>query len=248
MIIIKTGKEIEIMKKGGHHLAEIVKEVSLKARPDISTAELNELAEAMITRIGARPSFKGYKGYPAAICASVNDEIVHSIPSEEKILKNGDILGLDIGLEYEGMYTDMAVTVPVGKISKQAKRLINVTKKALELGLREVKPGKQIGDISYAIQNYAEANGYNVVRCLVGHGVGKEVHEEPKIPNYGESGTGPILEPGMAIAIEPMVTIGSSEVITDDDGWTARTEDGSLAAHFEVTVAITREGRLVITK
>lgn len=248
MIIIKTRKEIEVMKKGGHYLAEVIKEVSEKAKPGVSTAELDELAGKLIRKKGSRASFLGYRGYPANICASINDEIVHGIPSEEKILKNGDIIGLDVGLEYRGLYTDMAVTVPVGKVSKPAKRLINVTKKALELGVREIRPGNQIGDISQAIQNYAEANGYEVVKCLVGHGVGKEVHEEPQIPNYGEPGTGPVLETGMTLAIEPMLTIGSAEVVTDDDGWTARTEDGSLSAHFEVTVAVTPEGHLVITK
>ena len=248
MIIIKTGQEIEIMKKGGRYLAEVVKEVSALVEPGVSTAELDKKAEKLIRKTGGRASFKGYRGYPASICVSVNDEIVHSIPSEDKILKNGDILGLDIGLEYEGLFTDMAVSLPVGKITKPAKRLLNVTKKALELGLREVRAGHQIGDISYAIQSYAEANGFNVVRSLVGHGVGKKVHEEPQIPNYGEPKTGPVMAAGMTLAIEPMLVLGSAEVVIADDGWTAKTKDGSLAAHFEATVAVTREGHLVLTK
>lgn len=248
MIIIKTGKEIEIMKKGGRYLAEIIKEVSAAVKPGVSTADLDKKAQFLIHKKKARASFKGYRDYPASICASINSEVVHSIPSENKVLKKGDILGLDIGLEYQGMYTDMAVTVPVGNISKPAKRLINVTKKALELGLRQVKAGNQIGDISHAIQIYAEANGFNVVKSLVGHGVGKKVHEEPPIPNYGEPKTGPVMAAGMTLAIEPMLALGSAEVITAEDGWTAKTKDGSLAAHFEATVAVTREGHLVLTK
>jgi len=248
MIIIKTPKEIEIMREGGHILAEVMRDVAKEAREGISTLELDRLAEELISKRGGRPSFKGYEGYPSTICASINDEVVHAIPREEKILKKGDIFSLDIGLEYKGLFTDMAITFPISRVSRKARRLINVTKKALELGLRQVRAGNRIGDISYAIQSYAEANGYGVVRSLVGHGVGKKVHEEPKIPNFGEKNTGIVLEEGMTIAIEPMLTIGSYNLITDDDGWTVRTEDGSLSAHFEVTAAVTKEGYSVLTK
>ncbi|MFH1366875.1 MAG: type I methionyl aminopeptidase [Patescibacteria group bacterium] len=248
MIIIKTRSEIEIMRQGGKILAQVLAAVAAKAKEGVTTAELNFLAEKLIKQSKGEPSFKNYRGYPATICASINDEIVHGIPHNDKILKNGDIMGLDIGLKYQGLYSDMAVTIPIGKIHKSAKRLINVTKKALELSLRQVRPGHTLGDIGFAIQNYVESNGMNVVRDLVGHGVGKEVHEEPKIPNYGEANAGQELSEGMTLAIEPMVVLGSPEISVDEDGWTARTADGQLAAHFEVTVAVTKDGFQILTK
>lgn len=248
MIIIKTQSEIEKMRQGGRLLAEIVNEVMKAAKPGVSTETLNYLAEKLMRKKRGEASFKNYRGYPRSICTSLNEVIVHGIPSSEVILKNGDILGLDVGLKYQGFYTDMAVTFPVGKTSKKAKRLINVAKKALELGLRPIQPGRTIGDISHAIQTYVEANGFNVVRDLVGHGVGKEVHEEPKIPNYGEINQGPVLSEGMTLAVEPMVVTGQPEISLDEDGWTARTADGGLAAHFEVTLAVTKEGFQILTK
>lgn len=248
MIIIKTRTEIETMREGGRILSDIIKEITDNMKDGISSEELNILAEKLISRKGGMPSFKNYRQYPKAICVSINDEVVHGIPSEEKTIKKGDIVGLDLGLKYKGLYTDMAVTVPIGKVSKKAKRLINVAKKCLELGLKQIRPGHRIGDISYAIQSYAEANGFAVVRDLVGHGVGKEVHEDPTIPNYGEPKTGLSLEEGMVIAIEPMLTEGDYQVTTDEDGWTVRTKDKSLAAHFEVTAAVTRHGYSVLTK
>ncbi|MFA5069921.1 MAG: type I methionyl aminopeptidase [Patescibacteria group bacterium] len=248
MIIIKTQSEIEIMRQGGKILAQIVKEVGEAAKPGVSTEELNYLAEKLMRKYKAEPSFKNYRGYPKSICTSVNDVIVHGIPSAEAVLKNGDILGLDIGLKYKELYTDMAVTIPIGRISKAARRLINVTKKSLELALKKVRAGQALGDICYAVQNYAEANGFDVIRDLVGHGVGKQVHEDPKIPNYGEPGSGVILAEGMTLAIEPMVVAGYPEISVDDDGWTARTKDGELAAHFEVTLAVTRDGLQILTK
>jgi methionyl aminopeptidase len=248
MIIIKTQSEIEIMRQGGKILAEVLITLAAKAKEGDTTAELNFWAEKLIKQNGAEPSFKNYRGYPQSICASINDEIVHGIPRDDKILKKGDIVGLDVGLKYRGLFTDMAVTIPVGKINKSAKRLINVTKKALELSLRQVRPGNTIGDIGFAIQNYVESNGMNVIRDLVGHGVGKEVHEEPKIANYGEPHTGHVLTEGMTLAIEPMVVLGSPEISVDEDGWTARTQDRSLAAHFEVTLAVTKDGFQILTK
>ena len=248
MIIIKTQTEIEKMRQGGRLLAQIVNEVAKAAKEGVSTEELDYLTEKLIKQKRVEASFKNYRGYPRSICASLNEVIVHGIPSPEVILKNGDILGLDIGLKYQGFYTDMAVTFPIGKVSKKAKRLINVAKKALELGLRPIRPGRTIGDISYAIQTYVEANGFNVVRDLVGHGVGKEVHEEPKIPNYGEPNLGPLLSEGMTLAIEPMVVTGQPEISLAEDGWTARTADGGLAAHFEVTLAVTKDGFQILTK
>lgn len=248
MIIIKTQSEIEIMRQGGKILAQIIKEVGEAAKPGVSTEELNYLAEKLMKQKGVEPSFKNYRGYPKSICTSINDEIVHGIPSADKILKNGDILGLDIGLKYQELYTDMAVTLPIGQVSKTARRLVNVAKKSLELALRKVRAGQALGDICYAIQNYAEANGFDVVRDLVGHGVGKQVHEDPKIPNYGEPGSGVILAEGMTLAIEPMVVAGYPEITVDEDGWTARTKDGELAAHFEVTLVVTKDGLQILTK
>jgi len=248
MVIIKTNKEIEIIREGGKILSDIINILIKESKPGVSTLELNELAEKLMQEKGGQPSFKDYQGFPGAICASVNDEIVHGIPSEDKILKEGDIFSIDAGLKYKGLYTDMSRTITICRVSKKARRIVNTTKKALELGLRQIMAGNQIGDISFAIQDYAESNGYGVVRSLVGHGVGKEVHEDPKIPNYGEKGTGPILEEGMVLAIEPMLTMGNYEISVDDDGWTARTKDGSLSAHFEDTVAVSRDGYSVLTK
>ncbi|MDZ7798075.1 MAG: type I methionyl aminopeptidase [Patescibacteria group bacterium] len=248
MVIIKTTKEIEIIREGGKILAEVINTLVKKSKPGISTLELDKIADKLMHEKGGQPSFKGYQGFPAAICASLNDEVVHGIPSEDKILKEGDIFSIDAGMQYKGLYTDMSRTINIGRTSKKAKRLVNTTKKALELGLRQIRAGNQIGDISFAIQDYAESNGFGVVRSLVGHGVGKKVHEEPKIPNYGEKATGPILEEGMVLAIEPMLTAGNYEVSIDEDGWTARTKDGLLSAHFEDTVAVTKNGYSLLTK
>lgn len=273
MIIIKTKEEIKIMKQGGRILARIMKKLIKEVKPGISTKHLEEIAEDLIHKYKAESSFNGYRGFPASLCVSINEELVHGIPSKKRILKNGDIVSLDLGLKYkgslassgpailkpaasseastpftEGYYTDMAVTVPVGKIFPEAKKLIKVTKKALEIGLREVKPGKRIGDISFAIQKYVEAQGFSVNRQLTGHGVGKKFHEPPLIPNFGQPGTGEKLRTGMTFCLEPMVNAGKAEVKTLTDGWTVVTVDGKLSAHFEHTVAVTERGCEVLTK
>jgi len=247
MVFIKTEKEIEIMRQGGKILAKILDELEKKIKPGTNTFFLNEFAENLAARFGAKPSFKGYKNYPASLCVSVNSEVVHGLP-KQKILKEGDIVGLDFGLFYKGYYTDMAKTVGVGKISSLAKRLIFVTKKALDLGIAQVRPGNHVGDISFAIQNYVESNGFSVVRDLVGHGVGRKVHEPPQVPNFGEKGKGIKLEKGMTLAIEPMVNAGKPEVRLLPDGWTFVTCDGSLSCHFEHTVAVTNDGNEILTK
>lgn len=248
MISLKTPKEIEKLRQGGKVLAKIVKTVADKAQPGISTIELDQLAEKLVKEAGGYPSFKKFNGYPTATCISINEEVVHAIPRKDKILKKGDIVGIDIGLKYKGLYTDMAVTVPVGKITKQARKLIKLTKKALDVAIKQVRLGQTIGDIGYAIQNYVESHGYSVVRSLVGHGVGHSVHEEPKVPNFGEKGQGIKLEAGMVLALEPMVNCGQSEVQTKDDSWTVVTADNSLSAHFEHTVAVTEKGHEILTR
>jgi len=248
MIIIKTPKEIELMREGGEILAKVLREVSLRVKPGVSTQELDSLAEELIIKSKGKPSFKGYKGYPAALCASVNNEVVHGIPSSEKILKSGDIVGLDLGLEYKGCFTDMTITVPVGKVSKIAHKLIKVTKNSLTQGIRKIEPGNFISDISRAIQDYVERQGFSVVRDLVGHGVGREVHEDPPVPNFFDPNLESVkLREGMVLALEPMINMGSYEVEVLDDGWTVVTRDGFLSAHFEHTVAVTKEGYEILT-
>ncbi len=247
MIIIKTPKEIEIMSRGGKILAKVLQKVARTVKSGITTQELNRLAKELVLRLGAKPSFEGYKGYPAGLCTSVNEEIVHGIPSIRK-LKSGDIIGLDLGVLYKGYYTDSAVTVPVGKVSAEVLRLIEVTKEALKIGIEKVVPGNHIGDISMAIQQYVEKEGFNVVRNLVGHGVGKHVHEEPQIPNYGKPGTGPEIKVGMTLALEPMVVIGSWQAEQAQDGWAFVAKDKSFAAHFEHTVAVTSKAPRILTE
>lgn len=246
MIIIKTPREIEIMRESGKILAKVLKKVAKAVKPGITTQELNRLAKELVLKYSALPSFEGYKGYPAALCTSVNEEIVHGIPSKRK-LKSGDIVGLDLGVLYKGYYTDAAVTVPVGKVSPEVSRLIKVTKKALEVGIEKVRAGNHIGDISAAIQKYVEAQDFSVVRNLVGHGVGKHVHEEPQIPNYGRPGTGEELKIGMTLALEPMVNMGGYQTRQAQDGWTFITQDKSFAAHFEHTVVVTKKAPRILT-
>jgi methionyl aminopeptidase len=247
---IKTAKEIETMRRGGHRLAAVLAGIAKEARAGVTTQYLDAVAEKLIARLapGARPSFKGHEGYPAATCLSVNNEVVHTIPSPEKVLHEGDILGIDIGLRYEGMYTDMARTVMIGRVPRPVKKLVAVTATALRLAIKAVRAGRTTGDIGYAIQHYVEKRGFSVVRSLVGHGVGHAVHEGPQIPNFGDRGKGTTLEAGMTLAIEPMVNIGSHEVATREDGWTIVTVDGSLSAHFEDTVVVTPRGAQILTK
>jgi methionyl aminopeptidase len=224
-------------------LEEIKKIIS----PGITTKELDDLAESYILAKGALPAFKGYRGYPASLCASVNEQVVHGIPSSTKI-KEGDIVSLDIGVYYKGFYGDAAVTLPVGKISRQVQKLLSVTESALDAGIAGASAGRRLSDISSAIQQCAESEGFSVVRNFVGHGIGRDLHEEPQIPNYGKPGDGPRLIEGMTLAIEPMVNAGSWEVSILKDGWTAVTKDRSLSAHFEHTVAITKNGPEILTK
>jgi len=253
-ITIKSEKEIEILREGGRILAEVLKKISEFAKPCISTGFLNQKAREMILARGALPSFEGYKSsfsdrpYPAAICTSLNNVVVHGLPSEKVILRDGDILKLDFGVKYKNFFTDAAITIGIGKMTDEKNKLINVTKRALELAISAVKPGNHIGDIGYAIENYIEGEGLSVVKVLVGHGVGFAVHEEPSIPNYGKVGEGPILKSGMVLAIEPMVTLGLGEVKLSKDGFGYETVDGSFSAHFEHTVAVTDNGCLILTK
>lgn len=257
MALIKTKKEINTLREGGKLLAKILEEVIREIKPGISTYELDKAGEALIIQSGGTPSFKGYRiketkvPYPCSLCISINDEVVHAIPKKDRILKEGDIVGLDIGMRWpgkDGLYTDMAVTVGVGKISKEAEKLIKETKEALEVGIKVVKPGAKTGDIGFAVQEYLEKYGFGVIRDLAGHGVGHEVHEPPLIPNFGRPNVGVEFREGMVIAVEPMATLGTDEVELDDDEWTFRTADGSLAAHFEHTLAITKDGAEILTK
>ena len=247
MIIIKTDKEVELIREGGKILSGILKDLEENSKPGIPTDFLDKRAQELAERHGAKPSFKGYRGFPANLCVSINEEVVHCIPGK-RVLNEGDIVGLDFGLYYKGYYTDMARTVAIGKISSQAKKLINVTRKSLDIGISKIKPGNHIGDISHAIQKYAESKKFTVVRDLVGHGVGKEVHEPPQIPNYGVKGKGPELKKGMVLAIEPMVNVGKPDIEIKKDGWTIVTSDKSLSCHFEDTVAVTEKGHEILTR
>lgn len=247
MIIIKSKEEINIMREGGKILSCVLERLKQIIKPGVFTREINEFVENNLKDLKAKPAWLGYRGYPASICTSVNDEVVHGIPGK-KILKEGDIISLDLGLLYKGYYVDAALTLPVGKIKAKAKRLIDVTKEAFYKGMEQAKTGNRIGDISFAIQEYVEKNGFSVVRELVGHGIGKEIHEDPQIPNFGERGTGVELKEGMTLAIEPMVNMGGKEVIIDDDKWTVRTKDGSLSSHFEHTILINSDGPEILTK
>ena len=248
MVRTKNQKEIDQLRIGGKKLAAVVQAVALAVKPGLSTADLDQLAEKKIKEAGAKPSFKGFQNFPAATCISVNDELVHSIPSPKKILKIGDNVGIDIGLIFQGLFTDMAVTVPVGRVAKKVNQLIQVTARSLELAIAQVRPGNMTGDIGHAVEEYVSGFGYGIVRSLVGHGVGFAVHEEPRVPNFGQPGTGFKLVPGLVIAIEPMVCLGDGEVVTRGDGWTIATADGSLCAHFEHTVVVTSDGVEILTK
>lgn len=247
MIILKSRSEIEKMRKSNAIVAAILEELAKKIRPGVKTIELDRLSEELALKKGARPAFKGYRGYPYSLCTSVNSEVVHGMPSDKE-LKEGDIVSLDFGILNDGYYGDAAVTVPVGEITPAARRLLKVTEEALYRGIAEVKAGNRIGDISAAIQGHVEASGYSVVRDLVGHGIGKSLHEDPQVPNYGTSGRGVELKPGMAFAIEPMVNEGTYRVDILRDGWTVVTADGKLSAHFEHSVAITENGPVILSR
>lgn len=254
MITLKSKTEIEMLKKGGKILADVLRQVKKKAVAGASTAELDKLAEELIIMNGGVPSFKGYgdrsNPFPATLCISVNEQLVHGIPGDY-ILKNGDIVSLDVGMRYpakNGLYTDMAVTVPVGVINKKTKQLLKVTRKALDIWIKEVKPGKTINQVSRKVQEYVEKEGFSVIRALVGHGVGHQVHEDPQLPNYFTPGNDITFKEGMVLCPEPMVAIGDWRVKTERDGWTISTCDKSLTAHFEHTIAVTKYGCLVITE
>ncbi|MDI6591399.1 MAG: type I methionyl aminopeptidase [Patescibacteria group bacterium] len=247
MIKIKSLAEIQIMAEGGKILAKIMKELEKMVRPGITTKELDRTAEALILKSGGKCSFKGYEGFPACLCTSINEEIVHAIPSERK-LKEGDIISLDLGILYKGFHSDMAITVPVGKIDPEKARLIRVTKKALKRGIKKVRLGNTFGDIGNTIQRYVESQGFNVVRDLCGHGIGKELHEDPKIPNYGKRHSGPEIKEGMVFCIEPMVTVGDWKIKKTKDGFGYETADGSLSCHFEHMVTVIKNGCKVLTE
>tara|TARA_Y100000310_G_scaffold277962_1_gene296106 strand:- start:2069 stop:2827 length:759 start_codon:yes stop_codon:yes gene_type:complete len=247
MITLKTAKEIAQMREGGRILARILNRVAAAVRPGTTTKELDEAAKKLILEHGAETAFLGYEGFPGVLCTAVNEEGVHVPPSKGE-LQEGDILTLDIGLCWKSWYLDMARTIPVGRISIEKQKLIEVTKKALELGIAEARPGNRLGDIGSAVQEYVEEKGYGVVRELCGHGIGKELHEDPKVLNYGESGKGLELKEGMVICIEPMVTVGDWHLEKAKDGHSLNTKDGSLFCHFEDTVAITKAGPEVLTR
>lgn len=253
MTILKNIEDINKLREGGKILASVLYEAAKMTVPGIKTIELDILAEKMIKEAGGWPSFKNYKTlddkipYPASLCVSINDEVVHGLPSE-RILKEGDVVSLDLGMEYKGFFTDMAITIPVGDTSEQAKKLIATTQEALNKGMSAVKSGAFIGDIGYAIQSFVEEKGFNVVRKLVGHGLGRKAHENPEIPNFGVKGKGEILQEGEILAIEPMITAGHYDIYLDKDLWTWKTKDGSLSAHFEHTIIVTKTGAEIITK
>jgi methionyl aminopeptidase len=241
MIILKTPEEVAIMAKASKVVAEALQVLRKEVRPGVSTDELDQLAEEAIRSHGAVPAFKGYRSYPKTLCASINDQVVHGIPSGRR-LKDGDIIGLDLGAIVGGFYGDSAITVPVGSISREAKRLIEVTEQALMVGIEQAVVGSRLSDISHAVQVHVEKAGFSVVTDFVGHGIGRQLHEEPQVPNYGKPGQGPRLQAGMVLAIEPMVNAGKSAVRILEDRWTAVTQDASLSAHFEHTIAIQATG------
>ncbi|MFA5926007.1 MAG: type I methionyl aminopeptidase [Parcubacteria group bacterium] len=255
MMIIKSKEEIEIMREGGRILAETLQRVGEKIKSGISAFELDKLVKELVFSMGGRPSFLGYKpggygeGYPAALCVSVNDEIVHGLPLENKIIQEGDLVKLDLGVEYKKLNTDATIMVGVGKLSDTAKKIMEVTRECLDFGIKEIRPGNRLSDYGRAVQNHAEKNGFTVVRDLVGHGVGKEVHESPQILNYYHKRLGNMeLKEGMTLALEPMVNEGDYEIVLAEDGWTYKTADGKLNGHWEHTVAVTKNGCEILTK
>jgi methionyl aminopeptidase len=251
VISLKSAREIEIMRRANLIVAEVLQELKRRVAPGVTTLELDAIAEELTLNKKAIPAFKGYnvagRVYPCCLCASINDEIVHGIPSK-RALREGDIIGLDYGVIYEGYYGDSAITVGIGPVSGDAQRLMDVTEQSLYKGIEQLHDGKRLGDLGAVVQGIAEGAGFSVVRAFVGHGIGKKLHEEPPVPNYGEPDRGLRLKEGMVLAIEPMVNAGSYEVEIKDDGWTAVTKDGSLAAHFEHSVAITRDGPYILSQ
>jgi len=246
VITMKSTREIEIMRRSGKITSAVLSELIRTARPGMTLREVDRLAEKGIRERGGVPTFKGYQGFPASICASLNEVVVHGIPGDQ-ILADGDILSIDIGTTFEKYVSDTAITIPIGNVSVEAQQLLRVTQECLMRGIGAMQKGNRLSDIGHAVQAHAEAHGYGVVRALVGHGVGTKMHEEPQVPNWGEPGKGIVLRPGLVLAIEPMITEGTHEVETQKDGWTVVTADGKLAAHFEHTVALTEDGPRILT-
>ncbi len=247
MIEVKNDSELQKMREAGKVTAAVLKLMTELVKPGISTLELDAAAEKTIRSFGATPLFLGYYGFPGTICASVNEEVVHGIPKKDRILKSGDIISIDTGARLDGFCSDAAITLGVGEVSDEAQRLMDITKKSLYKAIGQVKPGKRLGDVEHAVETFAKQNGVGVVRDYCGHGIGRNMHEEPSIPNFGKPGTGPLLEKGMVLAIEPMLTAGTYRVRELDDGWTVVTADGKYAAHFEHTVAVTANGSEIFT-
>lgn len=248
MIVRRSDAELEKMHRANTLVVQVLDELTDALRPGMTTADLDRMAEKSIRQAGAEPAFKGYRGFPATLCVSINDEVVHGIPSPKRVIREGDLVSLDLGCIVEGFYGDGAVTVPVGEISEGLKKLIEVTELALYKGIEAMKVGNRVSDIGHAVQSYVENEGFSVVRDFVGHGIGTALHEDPQVPNYGEPGKGPRLLPGMALAIEPMVNVGAHFVKTLSDNWTVVTMDGSLSAHFERSVAVTEQGPWVLSR
>ncbi len=246
MIIIKSPREIDHLKRSNAIVAEVFETLKGRIAPGVTTKELDEVAEEYILLKGARPAFKGYRGFPATLCISINEEVVHGIPGQRR-LKEGDIVSLDVGVNFAGYYGDAAITFPVGKVDSEAKRLLEVTEKALYIGIEKARVGNRLFDISYAIQRWVESNGFSVVRDFVGHGIGKDLHEEPQVPNFGAPHQGPRIETGMVFALEPMVNEGAYGVRVLSDGWTVVTADGKRSAHFEHTIAIADNGAEILS-
>jgi methionyl aminopeptidase len=247
MVSVKTRDEIERMREAGRIVGEILKNLASVIAPGISTKELENLALYILKKRDARSAFAGYRGYPAAICTSLNEEVVHGIPSQKRVLKAGDIVSIDVGVELHGYYADAATTVGVGTLSAKSARLVKATHEALREGIGCARPRNTLGDVSYAIQNFAKTHGFEVVKSFVGHGIGTSLHEDPEVPNFGKKNTGIALREGMTLAIEPMLVEGDDEVVIGKDGWTVTTKDKKLSAHFEHTVAITEAGPEILT-
>jgi methionyl aminopeptidase len=248
MVICKSPAELEKMHRAGLIVWGALEKMRAMVAPGLATKELDEFAEAYTAEHHARPAFKGYRGYPGSVCTSINQEVVHGIPSASRRLREGDILSMDFGVELDGYFADAALTVPVGKIKPQREKLMRVTRESLEHAIEQARPGNRLGDVSSAVQQWVEENGYSVVREFVGHGIGTKMHEEPQVPNYGTAGQGPRLQEGMVIAIEPMVNEGTARLRILKDGWTAVTADGKLSAHFEHSVAITDNGPDILSE
>jgi methionyl aminopeptidase len=248
MINLKSPREIEIMKGASRIVAEILLELKGNIREGATTADMDRMAEELTLKKKAKPAFKGYRGFPASLCISVNDEVVHGIPSTKRVLKSGDVVGLDFGVIYEGYYGDSAMTVPIGIISPEVAKLVKVTEECLYMAIEKAVPGNHIADISAAVQGHAEANKYGIVRDFCGHGIGRSLHEDPPVLNYVQNGKGPKIKAGLVLAIEPMINMGTDKVKVLDDGWTVITADGKPSAHFEHTIAVTPDGPVILTR